>query len=530
LPRLSYLSAVPRLDTLLVMIVLLLAAMDLKAQQNNIPYGRDVYVDVERTAAKLNSRSHTALKPVLESRMDLSDVKGYKLDTTKYYYWQAERLNRDHLLQVKGDDFMLAADVLLHLEVGQDFGDQTLYSDTVRYYHNMRGFRVKGDLGTKFSFETMFMENQGIVPQYIFRMASTAGVVSGAGRSKIDSWTKLDYGWSQGNISYSPASWMNIQFGHGRHFVGHGYRSVLLMDHAPSAPYLKFSFITRNRWLQYTTWHTKLQNGVMQDDRLPTGTPGESLFYWKRARFNHLSISIGRFDLGIFESTIFRNIDDEGVREFDVMELNPLIGVNSVMSYQNGDNGTTQGADLKIRVLQNAFVYGQVAISDLFTDRFAYQGGVRIFDILRRDINLQVEYNSADPQMYRAAHLDQSYIHSGLPLAHPFGINFTELVGILDIGYKRWRLQNKVIHATYHLPVENEPYVGSNILLGSDFTVERQLTHWDSNVSYLFNPKIDLRAQIGFMRRDLVGAVDGLQSSYAYVAVRTGLFNRYYDL
>jgi hypothetical protein len=304
----------------------------------------------------------------------------------------------------------------------------------------------------------------------------------------------------------------------------------LLMDHAPSAPYLKFSFITRSRWLQYTTWHTKFQHGVLQADRLPTGTPGESLFYWKRARFNHLSISIGRFDLGLFESVIFRNIDDNRIRDFDPLELVPVIGVLSLINEDGGDGGTTQGADLKIRVLQNAFVYGQIAISDLYTGGFAYQGGVRIFDILRRDINLQVEYNSADPQMYRAAHLEQSYIHSGLPLAHPFGNHFTELAGILDIGYKRWRFQNKVIHATYHLPEENEPYVGSNILIGPASTVERQLTHWDSNVSYLFNPKIDLRAQVGFMRRDLIGAVDGLQSSYVYVGVRTGLFNRYYDL
>ena len=519
----------PRLRYLLLMMIAIYA-IGVRAQQNNVPFSRDVYVDVERTAAKRNSRMHTGLKPVLENRVDLSDVKGYRIDSLRHYYWQTEKLYRDHLLHVKGDDYWLAADVLLHFEVGQDFGDQTLYSDTVKYYHNMRGFRVKGDLGPKFSFETMFMENQAVVPQYQFRMASTAGVVSGAGRSKIDSWKKLDYGWSQGNISFTPAEWVNIQFGHGRHFVGHGYRSMLLSDHAPSAPYLKASFISRSKLFQYTTWHTKLQHALIQEDRLPTGTSGETLFYWKRARFNHLSISIGRFDLGLFESTIFRNIDSTGVREFDPLELNPVIGLGSIMSQQNGDHGTTQGADLKIRILDKAFVYGQVVISDLEIDRFGYQGGLRIFDILRRDIDLQVEYNTALPNVYEAYNLKQSHFHSGLPLAHPWGNDFTELVGILDIGYKRWRLQNKVSHGSMKLDPDQLPYVGLGMFIDTYHGIQRQLTHWDSNVSYLFNPKIDLRAQIGFMRRDLIGAPDALQSSYAYIALRTGLFNRYNDL
>jgi hypothetical protein len=52
----------------------------------------------------------------------------------------------------------------------------------------------------------------------------------------------------------------------------------------------------------------------------------------------------------------------------------------------------------------------------------------------------------------------------------------------------------------------------------------------DANVSYLFNPKTNLRAVIGVMRRDLPGTADNFQSSYIYLALRTGLFNRYYDL
>ncbi|MBK9515381.1 MAG: hypothetical protein IPO05_17595 [Flavobacteriales bacterium] len=74
--------------------------------------------------------------------------------------------------------------------------------------------------------------------------------------------------------------WLNIQFGHGKHFVGHGYRSMLLSDHAPNAPYLKFSALTPNKRLQYSTWHTKLKAALTRNDRLHTGQSSESLFYW----------------------------------------------------------------------------------------------------------------------------------------------------------------------------------------------------------------------------------------------------------
>lgn len=513
-----------------------------RAQQNNVPLDRDIYTEVDRASAALNSRVHTGLKPVLESRADLSDVMGYRIDTTRYYFWYTEKLYRDHLLSVKGEDYFLAFDALFRFEFGLDFGDPTAFADTVRFHNNTRGFRVKGDLGKRFSFETMFHESQTTTPQYLFYRSIADGVISGQGRVKRDGWKRLDYGWSQAVISLSAAKWLNIQLGHGRHFVGHGYRSILLSDHAPGAPYLKFSFITTNKMLQYTTWHTKLQHGVMQSDRLPTGTPGETLFYWMRARFNHLSFSLGRFDLGLFEATTFRNIDQDGVRDLDPIELNPVIGVNTLLHGFDGEYRSMVGADLRLKVTNKAFLYGQFATDDPGQERFAYQAGLRIFDIIRKDIHLQVEYNKAEPFMYTHDPARLSYMHAGLPMAHPMGSHFDELVAIADIGYDRLRLQIKVNHGNYHLdPLLEDGTADPEANVGSDLrkpdsiqTPEkeprvRQLTFLDTNISYLFNPKINMRATVGVARRDLPGAADAQQSTYVYAAVTTGLFNRYYD-
>jgi hypothetical protein len=56
----------------------LLMAWTVLAQQNDIPLQRDVYIDVERNAAKLDARVHTGLKPVIESRADLTNVMGHR--------------------------------------------------------------------------------------------------------------------------------------------------------------------------------------------------------------------------------------------------------------------------------------------------------------------------------------------------------------------------------------------------------------------------------------------------------------------
>jgi hypothetical protein len=147
-----------------------------------------------------------------------------------------------------------------------------------------------------------------------------------------------------------------------------------------------------------------------------------------------------------------------------------------------------------------------------------------------------VEYSHADPFMYMHDPARLAYMHSGLPMAHPFGAHFQELVGIADLGLKRWRLQVKVNSGTYHLDPMAADNVGSDLRkplqneAGDVDPQVLQLTYWDSNISHLFNPKTNLRAAIGFTRRDLPGTGDGQQASYLYISLRTGLFNRYYDL
>jgi len=520
--------------------VLLSAALTVlaaRAQHNNdVPFQRDIYVDVERNASQLDARSITGLKPVIAKRVDLTNVMGFRTDSAKYYYWLTEKIFKDHLFLVEGEDFRFAVDFLFQFEYGQDPGDPTIYADTNRHFHNARGFRVQGDIGNKISFQTMFHENQAIVPQYLFRQVLATGVMSGQGRVKIVMDRKLDYGWSEGNVCYGPVPWLNVQLGHGRHFVGHGYRSVLLSDHAINAPYLKFSAITNDRRLQYTTWHTKQLHALRRVDRLPTGDASESLFHWMRARYHHLGLRLGRVELGLFEATLFRNIDENGMRPFDPLELNPVIGVNTLVNGFDGDHKNLVGADLRVKLLDKAYVYGQFGMDQPGGDRHAWQAGIRLFDVVRKDFHVQVEHNTATPFMYMSDPARGAFMHAGLPLAHPMGAHFEETVAIVDLGFDRFRLQAKANVGTYHLDPGAEFNEGGDLLKpdrpepSPDGPLERRLACLDLNASYLLNPVSNLRFVVGFFRRDLSNAPDNLQSGYVYASLRTGLFNRYYDL
>lgn len=511
-----------------------LLATRLVGQQNDIPLQRDFYIDVERNAARIDTVVHTGLKPVLQGRADLTNVMGFRKDTARYYYWVTEKLFKEHLIIVDEGDFHLTVDPLFHQEYGYDLGDQTAYVDTTRLYFNSRGVWVAGDIGKRLSFQTMVHESRGALPQYLFRQVFANDVLPGQGRVKYFDGRKVDFGWSQANVSYAATDWLNVQFGHGKHFVGHGYRSVLLSDNAPPAPYLQFSAMSRNRRWQYTTWHTKLMHGVTKYDRLPTGESTESLFHWMRARFNHLSVNLGRAQLGLFEATLFRNIDSDGLRPFNAMELNPVLGLNTLVFGLGKGNKCLVGADLRLKVTDKAYVYGQYATDT--PGRMAWQAGARAFDVLRKDLHLQVEYNAASSFMYMGSPVQQAYMHQGQALAHPLGTSFAEFVAIADAGFGRYWLQLKVNMSSYQRDSSDVSNNGTSLNLpdvgtaSGDGPVTRNLTFIDLNGSYLFNPNTNMRFVIGCMRRDLPGTFDGVQSTYVYMALRTSLFNRYYDL
>jgi hypothetical protein len=509
------------------------------AQQNDVPLNRDIYYDIDRNGACRTSTMHTGLRPIIESRADLENVMGFRPDSTRHYYYFTTKLFREHLIQVQHEGFKVSIDPVFRFEIAGDLGEaQVANSNQAKNNFNSRGFWVKVDLGRDVSFQTGFYENQATLPLYLYQYTQANGVIPGQGRVKNFGERGFDFAWAHGNVSWSPKRWLNVQFGNGRHFVGNGYRSVLLSDNTFPYPYLKFSAITNDQRFQYTTINTKFQMANDPGDRLGTGQSSESLFFWKRASFKHLSANFGRAQIGLFEATIWRNIDSTGVRPFNAMELNPVIGLNTVVNGFNS-RGRQQviGLDAKFRITDKLFAYGQFALNDPARQRYAWQAGMQWFDVLRRDLHLLVEHNSATPFTYTNSAERASYAHYNQPLAHPLGAGFEETNVIVDYGIKEhfW-LRAQASLATFTVDTAAVSVSGSNIFdtreaMGGDSLSVRRTRGWlDLSFAYRFNQNQNTSLSVGYIVRDIGPAPDPQNMHYIYICLRTGLFNRYFDL
>ena len=127
----------------------------------------------------------------------------------------------------------------MDLQFGNDFA---LPSDTIhnsRTLLNKRGILAQGTIGKRFSFNTGFYEVQVLAPRYIDYGIDTTGIFPGWGRVKYYRENGYDFSMSFGSMSVSILKNWNVQLGYGKHFIGHGYRSLLLSDAVFNSPFIK---------------------------------------------------------------------------------------------------------------------------------------------------------------------------------------------------------------------------------------------------------------------------------------------------
>lgn len=512
-------------------LLLTLACSSVLAQQKDVLFNRLNYTSLQHANNALNEHTHTGLKPVLEGRVNTSTTMGYVVDTSKYYYKVTKLFLGGHLVDIKGKDYRLIVDPQFEFSRGSELKRTDPYTDTIRFYTNTRGFSIAGDIGTKLSFQTRFYENQSAVPLYMYYRVNERRAFPGQGRPKAFGKLSFDYAWATGKVSWSPIETLNIQFGNDRHFVGHGYRSMLLSDNAFNYPFIKASALFLKGKVQYSSIFAKLTSF----NRLETGQSAESLFYWKRATFQHVSIDLGRLQLALFESTHWKTIDSTGVRPLDPMEWNPVIGLNTAVNGFDSEHKQLIGLDARIKVSDGLMLYGQYATDDLSVGRKAFQVGARAFNLFNAKLGLQLEYNAADPFMYTNASPPMAYTHFGQELAHPYGADFNELVFILDKQFNKWRVSAKLNYATVHSDTLDTQNHGNDLYkpfdgLASDGgSVEHQLIFVEGSVSYILNPYYNMMFRLGYRYRDLSNTLETANSSYLYFSWQTSVFNKYYD-
>ncbi len=516
----------------------------------NIPFTHEAY-DSYEFYLNQTGNSHTSMKPYLYSEVskhiDL-DAEKNKL-MKKKSTWFGRKVFNEHMAYIKGDDYWFTINPMVDLQVGRD-------SEGINTFNNTRAVQVNGGLGKNFNFSASFYESQGWFPGYVKQYADYIGpgdnnpaIIPGRGIVKEVIRDSYDYPVAEGYLSYTPNKFFNFQFGHGKNFIGDGYRSILFSDVASPYPFFK---INTNFWkIKYTNlWMW------MQDVRIELSEDGA--YRQKFMALHHLSWNVTeKFNLGLFEAVIWDDANDRG---FDINYLNPLIFYTAV-EFSRGSRagnallGLNMKYKLKSASLYSQLVFDEFRVSEMtknngwWANKFGIQLGAKYINAFNvKNLYLQGEYNAIRPYTYSHKELNYNLGHNNQPLAHLWGANLREFVGIARYSKDRWFANAKFVIGKKGFDFKDDPEnisYGGNIYQDTDNRIsdygneigqgnKADIFIGDLQVGYLMNPTTNLKLFAGLTFRDFnpdapTNVFDKSNSTWFSIGLKTDVFNWYFD-
>ncbi|MDW5287331.1 gliding motility protein RemB [Formosa sp. PL04] len=521
----------------------------------NIPLSHSYYAKFDRNINLVGTNSHTASKPLLYADVDnYYDFEAEQEKTKKdVSTWLGRKFWNEHLAEVEGENYWFLLDPVFDLQVGKDTEADFNYT-----YNNTRGIVFQGGFGKHFTFYTSFYESQGRFAQYYNTYAeslnpagSDPAIVPGRGIAKAYNDDAFDYPVAEAYMSYSPAEFLNLQFGQGKNFIGDGYRSLLVSDVSVPTPFLK---VNVSFWkLKYTStwsWFKDVRPEVTVD----------KTYFTKYMSSHYLSLNVSkRLNIGLFESVIWADTNDRG---FDVSYLNPIIFLRAV-EFQTGQGAGNAilGFTSKYKLNDNMNFYGQFIIDEFSTghvsagdqswkNKFGYQLGYKYYNAFKVDnLMLQAEYNQVRPYTYSHNTIILNYGNYNQPIAHLWGANFREFILIGRYNYKRWFADGKLIFGVrgidYDTAEDSYSYGGdiyrdyndrpydSGVKIGQG--IKTKTVNAEVQAGYLINPATNLKLFTNISYRnfnpDATTATTYNSSTVWFtVGLRSDLFNWYFDL
>lgn len=519
----------------------------------NIPLSHHNYSLFDPAMNRIGLNSHTAQKPYIYS--EVNRYYNFQEENAKILKnkssWFGRKWWNEHMVMVKGKDYWFTLDPGVDLQVGRDTDAEI---DT---YNNTRLVYAQGGIGKNLNFFAVVYESQGRFAGYFNRFAESIkpdggnpAIIPGRGIAKEFKTDSYDYPVATGHISYSPSKTFNFQLGHGKNFIGDGYRSLLMSDNASPYPFFK---------VNTTFWKIKYTNTWMSLRDVRPEVTADGSFRTKYIANHYLSYNVTkRLNIGLFESVIWQNDNDRG---FDFNYLNPVIFYRAI-EFSTGSRGGNAlvGASAKFKFTDEVNMYGQLIIDEFSTsdisggngsykNKIGYQVGAKYYDAFKVDgLYLQAEYNRVRPYTYSHNTVVLNYGHSNQSLAHTLGANFWEFIGIARYQKGRWFGDAKFIVAKrgfeFNTPDDMNFYGGSiygtednRIMDNGNELAQGNTTdffHAEIQAGYLINPATNLKVYASLIYRDFGPEVNTEevfenQTTWINFGVRTDLFNWYYD-
>ncbi len=440
--------------SLAFLIVLCLCGSVAQAQSSSAPLNPDYYHLIERyevLSGQQTSGFDTNVKPYRRraighfvDSVSLKSAAQFNLSYLANDNWDyartADSLTAKPLLKYffrRPSDFWhlrrpaitLHVNPVLHLAAGRDeTGDGFNYINT-------RGIQVHGIIDARVSFYSYIGENQVVFPSYVNDYVRRTLTVPQEGFWKGLDDRGVDFLTARGHIDFRATRHIKLQFGHGRHFIGAGHRSMILSDFSNNYLFLR---IDTDVWrLHYTNIFAQLTSDIVGNR---TGLFGTVSFVPKYLAFHRLSARLGKkVNVGVFESIVQGNAEGQ----FDPTYLNPIIFYRAIEQQGGSVGNALLGVDANWIIGKRGLLYGQAVIDEFvmsevrsgngwWGNKYALQLGGKYMNALGvENLDLQLEYNRARPYTYSHQDLYRSYTHYEQPLAHPLGANFEEAVGIV---------------------------------------------------------------------------------------------------
>lgn len=533
-------------------IILLLVCFSAQSQEFTSMYQDHQFNHFDRYIYQKDAHFHTSVKPIqlrqVESLVNADSI--YRINVKSKL--ANILLNKSWISFTSNDNLSFSIDPLFDFQLGFDSDADD------KSWINTRGVILNARLGDKIAFSTAFYENQAQFFDYRYNVVSSCRVIPGQGLPKAfkDKPHAYDYARSDAYLSFQPNEHFDITFGHGKNFIGDGYRSMFLSDCAFNYPFLR---ITTDYWrIKYVNIWAQFQDLT---NHYFYGHPHDK----KWGSFNYLSINVTDWlNVGLFESIIWANADSVGYRGFDINYANPIIFTRPVEFSVGSSDNALMGISGKITLGKNHILYGQAIIDECkvkemgrdvkhafnssdtsgtwgwWGNKWAMQMGYKTYDLFGlQHLDIQLEYNIARPFIFSHTITVQNYGHYQQSLAHPLGSNFKELVAIGRYNYKRLFIEAKLTHAihgrdTAGLNLGNDIYKSYDthaseyhckIAQGQKVT----LTNFNAQASLLINPRVNMNAFVGYTyRAEKVNGKSTAQNLITF-GLRTSLQNIYYD-
>ncbi len=519
----------------------------------NIPFSYQRYHRYEAAMNKIGNNAHTAVKPYtfqyVSQYFDLEEERTSLLKDVDT--WLGRKFWNEHFFEIAGEDYWLVLDPGVDLQLGKDTGEN------INTFNNTRLVAVNGGLGKQITFGATIQESQGRFAEYFNREirqrapdGGNPGIVPGRGIAEDGGDNIYDYPVATGYVNYKPSKYFDLQLGHGQHFIGDGYRSLVLSDNSQPFPYFK---VNAKFWkLDYTVLYTSLR------DVRPEVTADDS-FLTKYMTHHYLSWNVTkRLTLGFFESVLWQN--DNG-RGFDFNYLNPLIFYQTI-ELQTGSRGGNAllGITGKYKFTDRVTAYGQLVLDEFasesviegngsYQNKSGYQLGLKYQNAFAvPHLMLQAEYNRVRPYTFSHNTVVLNYANSNQALAHPWGASFYEAILIARYTKDRWYGIAKAIVGERGFDVlqnGDDAFYGGNIYRSEDDRIadngneigqgnNASFSYAQLEAGYLINPASNLKVYGQFIYRNIDpqfdnARVQGATTTWFNFGIRTDISNWSFD-